>query len=621
MQLSLKSLLLFLLFFVCGSYVMGQNEPVTITISKEKTNIDGKTYYLHTIKQGETLYSLCKAYNVTQKDITDVNPEAATTLKVGEVIKIIDKQAPATTPLKSDEYIYHIVEAGQTVYSIAEKYGFSKEEIYKVNPGTDTTPLQLGQVIRIPKSRSTQTKVISTASFDEYKVKKKDTLYSIAHSYGVSIDDIIALNPELNTSDIKKGQIIKIPTGTKPVTPVNNAIVADTVKEPVVVKTLPPCSSSDEHAVHNVAFLLPLFLDENKSVISLDSAGANKNNDDKLIYSRSKGFIEFYEGALLAIDSLKKAGHSYKIYVYDTGRDLKKLTSILNRKELAEMELFIGPFDSTLIEKALSFANANNIKVVSPLSQNINILKSNPNLFQVNPPEYYKIDSAVKYLATQKNKNIILIKSNRASDKEITTLFEEKLNLLKSEGVQYKVHSGSNNGLLTGKLTTDKENLLIMPSNEEAAVSDLLRNINYVNDSYKITVFGLTRWTTFSNIDINYLHNLQFEYYTSFFADYNKNVTKQFVLKMRQNFKTEPTAQSFTSQGYSYAFLGYDITYYFLSALAKYGRNFEGCLSNHKVDLIQSDIHFVPAANGDGAINKTVNVVRYNKDFTITKIH
>lgn len=620
MHLSLKTLLL-LLFLFAGNYVMGQNEPVTITLSKEKTNIDGKAYFLHTIKPGETLYSICKAYNVTQKEITDINPDAAVTLKVGEVLKIVDKLSGGVVS-KQDEFIYHIVEPGQTIYSIAEKYGFTKEELYSANPESETNPIKPGQVIKIPKTKSSRTRELSTASFTEYKVKKKDTLYSIAHSYGVSIDDIIALNPELNTSDIKKGQTIKIPTGTKSAVQPNNNIVntADTIKKQEEVKALAPCTPSDEKTVHNVALLLPLFLEENRSIRDLDSVAGNKNIEEKLIYSRSKVFLEFYEGALLAIDSLKKQGYSYKIHVYDTGRDVKKLTSILNRKELAEMELFIGPFDTALIEKALVFAKARNIKVISPLSQNANMLKGNSNLFQVNPTEYSKIDSAIKYLASQKHKNIILVKSNRAADKEITALFEEKLNALKTQGFQYKLHSGSNNGSLSNQFTTDKENLIIMPSNEEAAVSDLLRNINYINENYKITVFGLTRWTTFSNIEINYLHNLQFEYYTSFFADYNKNVTKQFVLKMRNYFKTEPSAQSFTSQGYNYAFLGYDITYYFLSALAKYGPNFEGCLSNYKVDLIQSDFHFAPSSNGAGTMNNSVNIVRYNKDYTITKV-
>lgn len=619
MRFTIESFILFSLFVVAVPFVKAQNEPVPITISTEKTTIDGKAFYLHTINPGETLYSISKAYHVSQNEIISHNPEASTTIRVGQTLKIPVNQLTESSSLtNSQDYIFHIAEPGQTIDAIAEKYNLSKDELIKDNPELEVSPLQNGQVVKIPKNRKSNN-IAATSNFSEHKVKRKETLYSISRSYGVTVDEIIALNPELNTSDIKTGQTIKIPAKKAPAPEVVAVDTPEVKNEPVVVKAWEPCTTAEEKKEHKVAFLLPLYLEENRTVIDLDSISSNKGLEDRLIYNRSKNFIEFYEGALLAIDSLKRAGNSYKVYVYDTGRELKKLTGILNRKELSEMDIFIGPFDSTLVDKAVEFAKGHNIKVVSPLSQNINKLRGNPNLFQVNPAEFHKIDAAIQYLSTQKDKNIILVKSNRHTDDEIFKLFEAKLNLLVSGGFHFKTHTGSN-GSLSSKLVTDKENIIIMPSNEEAAVSDLLRNVNYVNSSYRITVFGLPRWTTFSNTDINYLHNLQFEYYTSFFADYSKPVTKLFILKMRNNFHTEPEAQSFTSQGYNFAFLGYDISFYFLSALAKYGKDFENCLPNHHVDLIQSNLYFSPVQNGDGTMNSAVSIIKYNKDYTITKV-
>lgn len=621
MQLTGKVLLLLLITSVFTAY--GQNEPVPITISKEKAIIDGKAYYLHNVKQGETLFSIAKAYNVAQKDIISNNKDAATSIKTGQILKIpIDQAVKLPNSLNSDSYILHIVEAGQTVFSIAEKYNISKEELFRHNPEAEISPLQTGQVIKIPKSAQNNYQVDGTSApaYEEHKVKRKETLYSISRAYLVTVDDIIALNPELNTSDLKSGQTIKIPTQITKKT-VDTVIVPKVeMQSEVYPADSSPCTSIDPKQVHNVAFLIPLFLDENKTIVDLDSV-SGKNMEERLVFGRSKSPLEFYEGALLAIDSLKRAGHSFKIHVYDTGRDIQKLNSILARKELAEMELFIGPFDSILIDKALVFAKANNIKVVSPLSQNTNLLKGNPNLYQVNPSEISKIEAAIQYINTQREKNIILFKSNRPADKEIFNIFEEKLNMLRVDGLQFKVHTGNKDGLLKSKLVSDKDNLIIMPSIEEIAVNDLLRDLNYSNSNYNISVLGLSRWTTFSNTDISFMHNLQFEYYTSFFVDYDKTVTKRFVSNMRDYFKTEPGAQSFTSQGYSYAFLGYDVTFYFLNALAKYGSNFENCLPNYHVDLIQSDFHFSSPENGNGVMNKAVNIVKYNKDFTITKIH
>lgn len=618
MRFTINLLILFLLLVVACPFAIGQNEPVPITISTEKTVIDGKTYYLHTIKPGETLYSISKAYHVPLSEIISLNPEASTSVRVDQVLKIPVTQITQTPAVaNSQEFIFHIAEAGQTIDNIAEKYNLSRDELIKTNPELEVGSIQSGQVVKIPKNKKSYTPAALT-SYTEHKVKRKETLYSISRSYGLTVEEVIALNPELNTSDIKTGQTIKIPAKQVPA-PVTVAVDTPEVKtEPEVVKTFEPCSTIKDNKVHTIAFLLPLYLEENKTVIELDSV-SGKGFEEKLIYNRSKSFIEFYEGALLAIDSLKKAGYSYKVHVYDTGRELKKLVNILNRKELTEMDMFIGPFDSTLIDKAVEFAKAHNIKVISPLSQNTNKLRGNPNLFQVNPAEIHKIDAAIQYLASQKDKNIVLVKSNRLTDEELFKLYESKLSQLTSTGFQYKIHIG-NAGSLSSKLVTDRENIIILPSNEEAVVSELLRNINYINTSYRISVFGLPRWNTFSNTDINYLHNLQFEYYTSFFADYSKPVTRNFIVKMRKNFNTEPEAQSFTSQGYNFAFLGYDISFYFLSALGKYGSEFENCLPAHQVDLIQSNFLFSPVQNGNGTMNSAVSIVKYNKDYTITKI-
>ncbi len=629
MQLIIKTILLFLLVINFNPVVYAQNEPVPITISKEKVIIEGKVYYLHTIKSGETLFSISKAYGVTQKDIIALNPYASTSLKTGQILKIpAILSAPVPNSLNSENYLFHIVDAGQTIFSIAEKYNISKEEIYKHNPETEISPIQVGQVIKIPKAANIEVNnndvkpnTSSNASFIEHKVKRKETLYSISRFYQISVDDIVQVNPELNTSDIKTGQTLKIPAGNKPIVILNTeAVKPDTINAPKP-KSFEPCAPNEYKQVHKVAFLLPLYLEENKATIDIDSIAGYKNIEDRLVFSRSKNLLEFYEGALLALDSLKKAGNSYKIFVYDTGRDIQKLTSILNRKELSEMELFIGPFDSSLLEKALIFAKKYNIKVVSPLSQNSNLLKGNPNLYQVNPSETSKIDAAIQYLAIQKDKNIILFKSSRLADQEIFNQFEEKLNILRASGFQFKTHIGNKDGTLSSKLVADKDNLIVMPSNEETAVSDLLRNMNYINSNFRISIFGLPKWTTFSSTDISYLHNLQYEYYTSFYADYSKPVTKKFILKMHDYYKSEPGIQSFSSQGYSYAFLGYDITFYFLNALAKYGSNFESCLPSYQVDLIQSDFHFFPAENGNGTMNNVINIIKYNKDYTITKIH
>lgn len=627
MSNSVKLIILVLLAFLIIP-VSSQNEPVTIVPVKEKTIIDGKAYYLHPVKSGETLFSICKAYNVSQNEVVAINSIVNNSIKVGQTLKI-----PAETVLvknlpESESFIFHIVESGQTVFSISQKYNLTREQLFKYNPELEVSPIQVGQVIKIPKNVSGDlppVKPQSTASYISHKVKKKDTLYSLSRQYQISVDEIIAANPELNTNDIQVGETIKIPTFSKEQIVQPAVIKPDTSKEVDDNTALQPCTPQSGNTVYKVAFLLPLYLEEDKTVRELDSlkSASGKNTEDK-IYAKSVGMLEFYEGALLAIDSLKSLGYSFKIHVYDTGRDLLRINTILAKPELKDMDLFIGPLDSLLIEKVLPFAKAHNIKVVSPLSQNTNLLKGNPELFQVNPSESSKIEGAIQYISKQTDKNVILIKTNKPSDKEIYGLFEEKLNLLRTQGFQFTVHSGNQEGILKSKLSKDKENFIIIPSVDDSYVPIMVNNsLNQLANAYNITVFGPSQWNRYK-IENSYLHNIQFEYYTAFYADYTKPLLHNYLAKNRTNFNYEPEFgknNSFSSQGYAFCFLGYDITFYFLNALAHYGRNFDNCLPTYVVDLIQSDFHFMPPANGNGSMNRTINIIRYNKDFTITKIH
>ncbi|NJO68236.1 MAG: LysM peptidoglycan-binding domain-containing protein [Bacteroidetes bacterium] len=104
----------------------------------------------------------------------------------------------------------------------------------------------------------------------------------MSRNYQVTVDDIIAANPELNTSDIKSGQTIKIPRDKKPVSPAN-VLIATEIKtdDSEVTYNYEPCSPNPDKKEYKVAFLFPLYLDENKTIIDLDSISGTKNLEEK----------------------------------------------------------------------------------------------------------------------------------------------------------------------------------------------------------------------------------------------------------------------------------------------------------------------------------------------------
>ena len=117
--------ILALIIFFCPLSALAQvqnSNEIVVEKSKEKVLVAGKTYYLHTVKKGENIYRISRAYGVTQKDIIYANPDAMSGIKEGQKLKIpTESNTPRNIQqIESDKYIFHIVEEGQTVYYLTQ---------------------------------------------------------------------------------------------------------------------------------------------------------------------------------------------------------------------------------------------------------------------------------------------------------------------------------------------------------------------------------------------------------------------------------------------------------------------------------------------------------------------
>ena len=119
-----------------------------------------------------------------------------------------------TITVNNKQYYKHIVQKGETLYAISKKYNVSVDDIKKANKGLGES-LSLNQEILIPIRRNTQNADSAyvpknKSDYLEVTVQKGQTLYSISKSYGVSLNDLIAINPTIENG-LKEGQIIYIP--------------------------------------------------------------------------------------------------------------------------------------------------------------------------------------------------------------------------------------------------------------------------------------------------------------------------------------------------------------------------------------------------------------------------
>ena len=176
--------------------------------------------FTYTVKSGDSLYKIAKVYDTTIQDIIDLNNLKSINLTIGQQLRIPEtytKPDDMTMP----QFINYIVKSGDTLYSIARKYGITIDEIIKDN-GLSSTSLKIGQNLRIKTIQEEIEECFGpdyeppndTQATINYTVKKGDSLYKIAQNYSTSVSDILKLN-NLSSTNLSIGQVLKIPTSIK----------------------------------------------------------------------------------------------------------------------------------------------------------------------------------------------------------------------------------------------------------------------------------------------------------------------------------------------------------------------------------------------------------------------
>lgn len=178
---------------------------------KNIKNPSSSDYY--TVKSGDSLWSIAKKYGITVDELKNANNLTTNTLSIGQRLKISGMSSIDTEP---KNYINYTVKAGDSLYSIAQKNDLTVQELKNYNNLTSDV-LQIGQTLRIP---IVSTEQIPVDNYTEYVVKSGDSLYSIGQKYGFTIQDLLDYN-NLDSTLLSIGQIIKIPTSSSNLEQVN----------------------------------------------------------------------------------------------------------------------------------------------------------------------------------------------------------------------------------------------------------------------------------------------------------------------------------------------------------------------------------------------------------------
>jgi len=585
-----RLLLTYLLCFI-GFTVYAQNNHIK-DHKENESNV-----FLHTIERGQTVYSIATMYGVKIDDIYDLNPESKESIKAGSTLKIPQHKVTAKEPGKEEsEYIYHTIQHKETLYSLTVKYNIPAAAIINANPGLSANTFNEGRIIRIPVQEQQAVKTKPVVKKIEYTIEKKETIYRICKKFNVTGEELLSLNPELSKG-VKAGMTIKIPisAGQK------EESKSETPHEREINEMLSTQKKIEPINTIRLVLMLP-FMEENAKPDATSSR-----------------FIEYYEGLLLAIDSLKEMGYSIDLTVYDTGEGIGKVKKILEENAMKQANLIIGAVANDQISEIAKFAQKNHIRYVIPFTSKNDDVLSNAYVYQVNTPHSYlyaKASQAGCDLFGNDNVVVLNIKDS-----------EEKTDFIKSfkaEMKQRKIHfkelnynSSSFESDISALLRSDQRNVVVPTSSSEEALNKIkspLRTITDNHPEYILTLFGYPEWQTYMRTSLDDFYALNTYIYSNFYADnLSKNVS-DFYTKYK-SWYSKNLINSFPK----YGMLGFDTGMFFINALHKYGIRFENHLGKIHYNSLQTNFDFERVNNWSGFINTNIFIVHFQTDFNVTR--
>ena len=617
---------------------------VRVERSTDKVIIGGKAYYIHIVDTSQTLYSISRAYNVSTEVITRENPSAVYGIRIGQALKIpvIDADKAEEIEKDTERYNYHILQKGESIYALSRKYDVSVDMIIDANPGIDIYDLPVGTELAIPRKQfMEQAEYFKT---DEpgiilHRVEEGDNFSSLARKYNVNVRDIRRVNRGLLFP--REGEMIRIPVDTEESRQPFLETTTDTISDEKLTYLFDgtPVDYTPVDRLNgkiNVTLMLPLFLDENSRRTYIDSSGYDSQGrrryraverPEEWIYPRSELFVEFYEGALIALDVLKQKGLDIEMQVFDTMRDSLRVARFLETGRLRDADLIIGPVYADNLEQVARYARRYRIPVVSPLaSQNREVLRLNPYLFKVQPSKDVIQDALAEEISDYYDHNLVFVYTDTVWSPDLSREFKDKIyrrlrlkvpfNDINFREVFFTSRSSYNDtiNIIDHAMTRDKPNLLILASDDEAVMSEVILNVHTLLRKYDIKLIGYPDIRWLDNLDPMYFYELGIMLYTPNWVDYNQDDVKHFLGKYREYFKMEPPLRS-------YAWQGYDIMYYFMSGLAIHGSEFMYRPSMHKPDLLQVDYNFSRTGLMNGFENNRLYLIRYTPDLEVEFIN
>lgn len=606
MKKELYTIILIITFLTMTPFVYSQNE--TSQKSDKTIRIGNTEYYLHTITKGETAYSLSKIYGITTEILYENNPDAVSGLRVGETLQIpvvsTKTTPPSILPNKPEDkkqYIFHQVKQGETVYSISKNYGISIDSLLSNNKKIVNNHIVIGDTLIIPSYKNVY-------DFIEYRTTKRESLIDIANLFQISLQELKQRNPRLG-NHVSKNEVVFIPIQKKTANiPSVQPTSSSQTETPTITSNQPSNLQKSKDSVcignldtqkrYTVALILPF--SANKSVGIL-SSGTKKNPKTE---SSSLKYIAFYQGVVLALDSLSEKGLNIRLNVYDVNNEYE-MDRLLEKSEMRMTDLIIGIIYTDAFKKIADFSNQYNIPLINVASSRNDILQGYPNVAKIAPDENAVSHVAPRIISENQNPNVLIIRRNQTTHtknvEELKTLYPHYREFL-SEGKGMSAALSS--------LDSHRPNFVFMFSENTTGILDIMRVFDEKRKQYDVTLVGYPNWNNIGELDYRYAHNTKLHFIVPQVVNYKEQSIKDFVSTFRSRFNNDPNML---------AFQGYDIAYNFLFALGTFGINCFECFDRVSHHFLSTGEIIFNNTPGNGYNNQYWNVYTV-KDYEIVRL-
>ena len=532
-----------------------------VSISKEKVRVGGKVCYSHIVLERQTLFSIAKAYNVTIDEIYEFNPTLKETgLKKNSIILIPSKEAEAAPVVEQP---------------------VAKE--------STPAPAEVKEVKEVKKKK-----------MKVHTVKWYEDIDVIAEKYGVTAEAIIKAN-SLSDRKLAKRQKLNIPEpGEYPEDDI-------TVEEEAAAETAGTDETEEAQETDETQNIEPdwMFIPKKDVKVTLilplntTTGNVSRNN------------MDFYSGVLLAVKDLADTGVSTELNVYDSSDSSHPIVS----EDIEGSDIVIGPISSGDLGRMLE-ADAKPGMMISPLDQRAEkFAYTNSNFIQAPTPlavQYQDLLNWMKEDVTAGDKVVMITEKGARPTESVTQLTQAAdssgLNFIP---FSYSILEGRDiTEPLTNLMTAEGTNRVLIASDSEAFVNDVVRNLNIlVYNKLNVVLYAPSRIRNFETIEVENLHNTSLHTSLGYLIDYDSQQVKNFLLKYRALYNTEPT---------QYAFQGYDIASYFIGMCSRYGNNWTQKLDDAETQMLQSIFRFTPIEDG-GYVNNGVRRLVYGSGWSVTK--